>query len=115
MIRRPPRSPLFPYTTLFRSVHGAVAVDRRPDPRRAPGARSRVRDPRDRGRHPAARDRKSTRQNSSHTDIYSFPTRRSSDLSMELWLSIAGQIRAALQANDPEFVILEIADGILQR
>src|SRR2546430_3227837 len=30
MIRRPPRSPLFPYTTLFRSVHR----DRRPDPHR---------------------------------------------------------------------------------
>src|ERR1041385_2162946 len=26
MIRRPPRSTLFPYTTLFRSVDGAVAV-----------------------------------------------------------------------------------------
>src|SRR5260221_10895010 len=26
MIRRPPRSTLFPYTTLFRSVIGAVAV-----------------------------------------------------------------------------------------
>src|SRR2546427_8650459 len=25
MIRRPPRSTLFPYTTLFRSSHGAVA------------------------------------------------------------------------------------------
>src|SRR2546429_4219638 len=25
MIRRPPRSTLFPYTTLFRSVHAAVA------------------------------------------------------------------------------------------
>src|SRR5260221_2446640 len=24
MIRRPPRSTLFPYTTLFRSLHGAV-------------------------------------------------------------------------------------------
>src|SRR5690242_21352437 len=30
MIRRPPRSTLFPYTTLFRSVHGA-------DRRSAPG------------------------------------------------------------------------------
>src|SRR5256885_11929819 len=28
MIRRPPRSTLFPYTTLFRSVIGAVAVER---------------------------------------------------------------------------------------
>src|SRR5258708_19107441 len=26
MIRRPPRSTLFPYTTLFRSSHGDVAV-----------------------------------------------------------------------------------------
>src|SRR2546422_6184971 len=24
MIRRPPRSTLFPYTTLFRSIHGAI-------------------------------------------------------------------------------------------
>src|ERR1044071_7508661 len=24
MIRRPPRSPLFPYTTLFRSIHGSA-------------------------------------------------------------------------------------------
>src|SRR5258708_26743003 len=40
MIRRPPRSPLFPYTTLFRSrlgrqEAGLVALDRRPrDPDR---------------------------------------------------------------------------------
>src|SRR3712207_7369158 len=26
MIRRPPRSPLFPYTTLFRSVRGGLMV-----------------------------------------------------------------------------------------
>src|SRR2546427_13092710 len=26
MIRRPPRSPLFPYTTLFRSTHGGLLV-----------------------------------------------------------------------------------------
>src|SRR2546422_7630706 len=29
MIRRPPRSTLFPYTTLFRSWIGAAGVDRR--------------------------------------------------------------------------------------
>src|SRR2546430_5588457 len=28
MIRRPPRSPLFPYTTLFRSASGASSADR---------------------------------------------------------------------------------------
>src|SRR2546430_13586998 len=75
MIRRPPRSTLFPYTTLFRSeddlpdaepdrpveagLH-AVGVQRRhrhvhrEDGAQAPGAR---------------RDRKSTRLNSSHSQI----------------------------------------------
>src|SRR2546430_7414640 len=63
MIRRPPRSTLFPYTTLFRSraaqhvgeqVHGdgilAIGGDRRE-------------------RHAGERDRKSTRLNSSHSQI----------------------------------------------
>src|SRR2546427_1194001 len=71
MIRRPPRSTLFPYTTLFRSHVGA-----RPEPGRpAARARDRARD----GRHGAEfgdavaggpmRDRKSTRLNSSHSQI----------------------------------------------
>src|SRR6266571_2630711 len=51
MIRRPPRSTLFPYTTLFRS---------RAEPRRA-GPR-----PCPRPHLAPARDRKSTRLNSSH-------------------------------------------------
>src|SRR5260221_9663612 len=64
MIRRPPRSTLFPYTTLFRSRfhvadgrrggHGR-GRDTRPDPRG--GWRS------------VTTDRKSTRLNSSHTVI----------------------------------------------
>src|SRR3712207_7614372 len=33
MIRRPPRSPLFPYTTLFRSQREAVLIDRQMDHR----------------------------------------------------------------------------------
>lgn len=37
------------------------------------------------------------------------------NLELDQLLSIAGRIRAALQAHDPEFVIIEIADGILQR
>src|SRR6266481_9038685 len=53
MIRRPPRSPLFPYTTLFRSRRGSR--DRGAD-RRGRGARG-----------GNARDRKSTRLNSSHS------------------------------------------------
>src|SRR3712207_8976929 len=77
MIRRPPRSTLFPYTTLFRSdardlgrrrhrgddrpVEGQRPVrgtggglGRAPQPRRLPGA---------------GEDRKSTRLNSSHANI----------------------------------------------
>src|SRR5947209_16706096 len=56
MIRRPPRSTLFPYTTLFRShARRAPRV-----PRRRAGARSVVR---------SRLDRKSTRLNSSHANI----------------------------------------------
>src|SRR6266581_5906885 len=53
MIRRPPRSTLFPYTTLFRS---------RPGPSRDP-------DPLVQHRQGDGRDRKSTRLNSSHPSI----------------------------------------------
>src|SRR5690349_25138598 len=63
MIRRPPRSTLFPYTTLFRSERGSR---RRLDPRR----RRRTALTRFEGgeEHPAT-DRKSTRLNSSHVEI----------------------------------------------
>src|SRR5476649_2965398 len=54
MIRRPPRSTLFPYTTLFRSPQER-RQQRAPGRRPLPGGRS--------------RDRKSTRLNSSHTVI----------------------------------------------
>src|SRR3712207_9313350 len=61
MIRRPPRSTLFPYTTLFRSV-----VARRPRGARVGAVRRVV----DRVRAlPGRRDRKSTRLNSSHANI----------------------------------------------
>src|SRR6266566_8405236 len=64
MIRRPPRSTLFPYTTLFRSR----AERRRPRSRRRATRpdRTRARRPAPRG---CARDRKSTRLNSSHLVI----------------------------------------------
>src|SRR3712207_8044338 len=66
MIRRPPRSTLFPYTTRFRSaraVHRAVHRERAGDcGRLAVGG--------DPGALPDARpDRKSTRLNSSHANI----------------------------------------------
>src|SRR2546426_6394220 len=39
MIRRPPRSTLFPYTTLFRSDRGRIARERAIEPERNPGPR----------------------------------------------------------------------------
>src|SRR2546422_2948095 len=88
MIRRPPRSTLFPYTTLFRSLgrrarrgglgedRGAGAALRAPPPPGRPGGRGEP-DPRhhlhreggggDDAQDPRGdRDRKSTRLNSSH-------------------------------------------------
>src|SRR5688572_32100752 len=62
MIRRPPRSTLFPYTTLFRSHAGSRLGERR---RGSPTSRARSHR---RGGRPA-RDRKSTRLNSSHSQI----------------------------------------------
>src|SRR4051812_49621384 len=71
MIRRPPRSTLFPYTTLFRSVRRVVAVE--PEPYlRAHASRaaegSTVAIDVEAGRD-IDRDRKSTRLNSSHMSI----------------------------------------------
>src|SRR2546422_6060745 len=66
MIRRPPRSTLFPYTTLFRS--DAVAeIDRRAPRGRGGFRRARAAVAvRGRGRGDLHEDRKSTRLNSSH-------------------------------------------------
>src|SRR2546429_4476284 len=67
MIRRPPRSTLFPYTTLFRSCHSILTRASCPvsftplvqSALRAQGLYTRE-------RNPLERDRKSTRLNSSH-------------------------------------------------
>src|SRR3712207_7212793 len=88
MIRRPPRSTLFPYTTLFRSQLGALAAERvageaardlQPRVVRVTGhgveLPAHLRDPpgvRDvlrRDLEGDGRDRKSTRLNSSHANI----------------------------------------------
>src|SRR2546430_11625262 len=76
MIRRPPRSTLFPYTTLFRSCSSVLVLrysyeDRDepqnrwpqpdPDPPAIDGAAQ--------ARHRERQDRKSTRLNSSHSQI----------------------------------------------
>src|SRR5256885_5110782 len=64
MIRRPPRSTLFPYTTLFRSTNIG------PDVRASRPTTTVTRFPRPPSLFPsAAQDRKSTRLNSSHLVI----------------------------------------------
>src|SRR3712207_7768276 len=87
MIRRPPRSTLFPYTTLFRSLVDRRVARRRRDrgerlapvdvPRGRAAARQQQQPPRARVDGPRVavepvadeRDRKSTRLNSSHANI----------------------------------------------
>src|SRR5258708_31686461 len=62
MIRRPPRSTLFPYTTLFRSSYASTAV--------TPSLYTTVRHASKVGRvTDSLQDRKSTRLNSSHQII----------------------------------------------
>src|SRR2546430_9850363 len=65
MIRRPPRSPLFPYTTLFRSLSAELT---RPGAAAHATAKAALEAF---ARHVAAEagDRKSTRLNSSHSQI----------------------------------------------
>src|SRR3712207_6923650 len=85
MIRRPPRSTLFPYTTLFRSRaagerRGRRRVDEGPARRAAPEAKREPAVDRERApdldellggrpRECLERDRESTRLNSSHANI----------------------------------------------
>src|SRR2546426_4979272 len=64
MIRRPPRSTLFPYTTLFRSHYGPEAKEIRDLLRRSTAARIDTI-----WSDGGFRDRKSTRLNSSHLVI----------------------------------------------
>src|SRR5438309_8034820 len=85
MIRRPPRSTLFPYTTLFRSLQDAAGTPGVPESNRivieqdsdssryyyAPpdGDRVDITDEVNAERQAVAQDRKSTRLNSSHSSI----------------------------------------------
>src|SRR3712207_6939485 len=79
MIRRPPRSTLFPYTTLFRSQGPSLLLPAEPFAATLVGRAVRARIPLhverplavDAGllQVPGAQDRKSTRLNSSHANI----------------------------------------------
>src|SRR2546427_7782294 len=71
MIRRPPRSTLFPYTTLFRSREAAVTFAVEPSPcsaERATAAEHGLGSTEAQPGGPKG-DRKSTRLNSSHSQI----------------------------------------------
>src|SRR5438034_2071726 len=71
MIRRPPRSTLFPYTTLFRSglAHRPAPANRECVPPGRGGPDAPVGEQHQRGSCLTWIDRKSTRLNSSHTVI----------------------------------------------
>src|SRR5690349_23270699 len=72
MIRRPPRSTLFPYTTLFRSQpHAAPNYGRAPESGHAayPAAEQQPAPPQSSPQPDWGQDRKSTRLNSSHVEI----------------------------------------------
>src|SRR3712207_7560636 len=77
MIRRPPRSTLFPYTTLFRSSNRRESWVSWLDHPRLPPRRATPQAPPRRERNPSTKypgdcfreDRKSTRLNSSHANI----------------------------------------------
>src|SRR3712207_7674579 len=98
MIRRPPRSTLFPYTTLFRSTFPARYPPCRDlkahrSPRRRIGPRM-TKDPRliridpTRLRVANDQDRKSTRLNSSHANIsYAVFCLKKKTTSFPLWLN----------------------------
>src|SRR5688572_32591585 len=85
MIRRPPRSTLFPYTTLFRSCDRSATSTRMASSTSCsvPTAAAR------RGR---LEDRKSTRLNSSHSQIsyavFCLKKKKNHDLSVHLLLSL---------------------------
>src|SRR5256885_12754840 len=70
MIRRPPRSTLFPYTTLFRSPVKPADEKRADRPRQRRGnLEHRRRERQNEADHVLRQDRKSTRLNSSHLVI----------------------------------------------
>src|SRR5437588_9292306 len=95
MMRRPPRSTLFPYTTLFRSQRRRHARPVRPAGAAPPRTGRRG----DRRR----RDRKSTRLNSSHTVIsYAVFCLKKKTKELELLKEENDQPNTLLNIDDPE-------------
>src|SRR2546422_4829627 len=102
MIRRPPRSTLFPYTTLFRSRRAGGNVARRSHHR---GVRERP---------STHRDRKSTRLNSSHGYIsYAVFCLKKKNTCFYPMLSITGSIFAAQTDTDTLLVFFKAPSYVL--
>src|SRR5215204_5985838 len=108
MIRRPPSSTLFPYTTLFRSPHASLRPLRTAAccVHSGPGTR---------------RDRKSTRLNSSHTVIsyavFCLKKKIESGRHVVMDIDVQGarQIRQAFPASVTVFVLPPSGEVLLQR
>src|SRR2546430_10162180 len=102
MIRRPPRSTLFPYTTLFRSERALSAKDVA-QPRKKWEAGASLAD---------GGDRKSTRLNSSHSQIsyavFCLKKKKASSKCLEAWL---GRVRwhIALLPRSPTLLLSPLA------
>src|SRR5258705_8933860 len=101
MIRRPPRSTLFPYTTLFRSHRRAAS---RAHPRATAGPRTIPGVERARGEQvlPLRLDRKSTRLNSSHLGIsyavFCLKKKKKKKLDLRFWIWDLGFYRRIYSA-----------------
>src|SRR5256885_13118990 len=95
MIRRPPRSTLFPYTTLFRSVEDGQATSRQDLAMALLNVKLDV----------SSGDRKSTRLNSSHLVIsYAvFCLKKKNTISSSMW------DRSRLLSIAPGYVVSDVA------
>src|SRR5256885_4485935 len=93
MIRRPPRSTLFPYTTLFRSVAVGMQLRGAAGAAQAVGVLRAVEQP---------GDRKSTRLNSSHLVIsyavFCLKKKREKNLPVSPWMDSEPQCGEAMSA-----------------
>src|SRR2546427_9295602 len=100
MIRRPPRSTLFPYTTLFRSKFVEVRGDHSPGPLHHELHQERAQRDERQARREQPEDRKSTRLNSSHSQIsYAVFCLKKKKRRLKPFLQAQRQLRTA--APDP--------------
>src|SRR5258705_5184690 len=101
MIRRPPRSTHFPYTTLFRSAQSSAAIAIRME-NDCTGTRARL----------GKRDRKSTRLNSSHLGIsyavFCLKKKKNAGQSVLMYCLLA--IAGAFPLADPSMASLHDAE-----